>query len=145
MGDRYDRRARGGWRHPGLASLRPPPEIIGWGLSSRARIGHNQGPPLNEPVGDAFVRYRWRKAHREAWKNPSLSIIKLRVARAEAAGVTYRTYMLELLDSGRHLQAADVAKRSATPPRPPTSSGADGDSGKDDRTPKGQAAKPPAS
>jgi hypothetical protein len=143
MGDRYDKRARGGWRHPGLASLRPPPEIIGWGLSSRARIGHNQGPPLDEPVGDAFVRYRWRKAHREAWKNPSLSIIKLRVARAEAAGVSYRTYMLELLDSGRHLQAADVANRTA--PRLPTNSGADNKSGTDDRTPKRRAEKPPAS
>ena len=144
MGDRYDRRARGGWRHSGLVSLRPPPEIIGWGLSSRARIGHNQGPPLDEPVGDAFVRYRWRKAHREAWKNPSLSIIKLRVARAEAAGVTYRTYMLELLDSGRHLQAADVAKRSAIPPQPQINSRADSKSGKDDRAPR-RVAKPPAS
>ena len=72
---------------------------------------HNQGPPLEEPLADAFVRWRWRKAHREAWKNPPLSILKLRVARAEAAGVSYREYMLELLDTGRHLQASDVAKR----------------------------------
>lgn len=115
MGDRYDRKARGGWRHPGLKSLRPPSEIITWGLSAPARIGHNQGPPLEEPVADAFVRYRWRKAHREAWKNPPLSILKMRVARAEAAGVTYREYMLELLDSGRHLQAEDVAKRRTAP------------------------------
>ena len=28
-----------------------------------------------------------------------------------AAGVSYREYMLELLDTGRHLQADDVAKR----------------------------------
>jgi hypothetical protein len=66
---------------------------------------------LEEPVADAFVRWRWRKAHKEAWKNPPLSILRLRVARAEAAGVSYRAYMLELLDSGRHLQADDVAKR----------------------------------
>jgi hypothetical protein len=90
---------------------RPPPEIIGWGLPAPARIGHNQGPPLDEPAADAFVRYRWRKAHAEAWKNPPLSILRLRLQRAEAAGVTYREYMLELLDSGRHLQAEDVAKR----------------------------------
>ena len=114
MGDRYDRRVRGGWRHPALQALRPPPEIIGWGLSRPAPIGHNQGPPL-EPVGDAFVRYLWRRAHREAWKNPPLSILKLRVARAEAAGVSYRAYMLELLDSGRHLQAEDVAARTGAP------------------------------
>jgi hypothetical protein len=112
MGDRYDRGWRRRPRHPGLENLRPPPELIAWGLSSPARIGHNQGPPLeDEPVNDAFVRYRWRKAHAEAWKNPPLSILKFRMARARAAGVTYREYMLELLDTGRHLQAEDVAKR----------------------------------
>jgi hypothetical protein len=110
MGDRYDRDRRRGL-HPLLRGLpKPPPEIIGWGLVAPARIGHNQGPPLDEPVADAFVRYRWRKAHAEVWKNPPLSRLKWRVQRAEAAGVSYREYMLELLDSGRHLQAADVAK-----------------------------------
>jgi hypothetical protein len=113
MGDRYDRNRRRGL-HPALRNLpRPPPEILAWGLAAPARIGHNQGPPLEEPVVDAFVRYRWRKVHAEVWKNPSLSILKMRVARAEAAGVTYREYMLELLDSGRHLQAEDVARRKA--------------------------------
>jgi hypothetical protein len=116
MGDRYDRNRKKGL-HPALRGLKPPSEIITWGLSPR--IGHNQGPPLEEPVADAFVRWRWRKAHKEVWKNPSHSILKLRVARAEAAGVTYREYMLELLDSGRHLQAEDVAKRrAAATPQP---------------------------
>ncbi|MGE0848881.1 MAG: hypothetical protein AB7O44_04555 [Hyphomicrobiaceae bacterium] len=116
MGDRYDRNRKKGL-HPALRGLKPPSEIIAWGLSPR--IGHNQGPPLEEPVTDAFVRWRWRKAHKEAWRNPSHSILKLRVARAEAAGVTYREYMLELLDSGRHLQAEDVAKRrAAATPQP---------------------------
>jgi hypothetical protein len=116
MGDRYDRNRKKGL-HPALRGLKPPSEIIAWGLSPR--IGHNQGPPLEEPVADAFVRWRWRKAHKEAWRNPSHSILKLRVARAEAAGVTYREYMLELLDSGRHLQAEDVAKRrAAATPQP---------------------------
>ena len=110
MGDRYDRNRRRGL-HPALRALpKPPPEILAWGLTAPARIGHNQGPPLNEPVVDLFVRYRWRKAHAEVWKNPSLSILRLRMARAEAAGVSYREYMLELLDSGRHLQAQDVGK-----------------------------------
>ena len=113
MGDRYDRTRKRGL-HPALRGLpKPPPEIIGWGLSAPARIGHNQGPPLEEPVADAFVRYRWRKAHAEVWKNPPLSILKLRVQRAKAAGVSYREYMLELLDSGRHLQAGAVAKPRA--------------------------------
>jgi hypothetical protein len=116
MGDRYDRNHKKGL-HPALRGLKPPSEIIAWGLT--ARIGHNQGPPLDEPVADAFVRWRWRKAYQEAWKTPSMSILKLRMARAEAAGVTYREYMLELLDTGRHLQAEDVAKRrAAAKPQP---------------------------
>jgi hypothetical protein len=110
MGDRYDRNQRK-VRHPALRGLKPPPEIVGWGLTPAARIGHNQGPPLEEPIADAFVRWRWRKAYAEAWKTPSMSILKLRMARAEAAGVSYREYMLELLDTGHHLQAEDVARR----------------------------------
>jgi len=116
MGDRYDRNHKKGL-HPALRGLKPPSEIIAWGLT--ARIGHNQGPPLEEPVADAYVRWRWRKAYQEAWKTPSMSILKLRMARAEAAGVTYREYMLELLHTGRHLQAEDVAKRrAAAKPQP---------------------------
>lgn len=70
--------------------------------------GHNGGPPLEEVRPPLLVRYAWSRAHREAWKNPSMSIVKFRVARAEAAGVSYREYMLTLLDTGRHLQRADV-------------------------------------
>lgn len=109
MGDRYDR----GWnsrpRAPFVAGLRrPPPEIIKWGLPpAAATIGHNGGPPLDPPVNDLFVQYRWRKAHREAWKNPPYSIMMFRLSRAEAAGVTYEEYTAELLDTGRHLQAGD--------------------------------------
>jgi hypothetical protein len=40
-----------------------------------------------------------------------MGILKFRVSRAEAAGISYEDYMLELLDTGRHLQADDVAKR----------------------------------
>lgn len=93
--------------------MRVPRKIITWGLP--APIGHNQGPPLEEPVNDAFVRYRWRKAHKEVWKNPSHSIMMFRLARARAAGVTYREYMNVLLDTGRHLQKEDVEKQQSGP------------------------------
>lgn len=121
MGDRYDR--KGGQAGRGLAHLRgkPPPEILSWGLpDGRPEIGHNGGPPIEEPQGNLFVRYRWKKAHAEAWKTPSMGILKFRVARAEAAGVGYREYMLELLDTGRHLQAVDVAKRKVEPDKAKT-------------------------
>ena len=83
-------------------------------ILAAAEIGHNGGPPLDEAVNNGFVRWRWRKAYREAWRHPPLSILRFRMARAEAAGVTYRDYMLELLDTGRHLQAADVECGAAT-------------------------------
>ena len=114
MGDRYDRGRRKRPGHPGLAQL-PPPEIVAWGLPGPARIGHNQGPPLEAPANDIFASFCWRQAHADAWKNPPLSILRMRVAWAEAAGVTYREYMLELLETGRHLRAADVAKRRRKP------------------------------
>ena len=81
-------------------------------LTGHTDIGHNGGPPIEEPV-DVFVRYAWKQAHREAWRNPPMDILRFRVARAEAAGVSYRDYMLELLDTGRHLQAGD--RPSAAP------------------------------
>jgi hypothetical protein len=115
MGDRYERGWRSRPRHPGLDKLPPPPELMAWGLATPARIGHNRGPPLEEKPPDPFVHFLWRKAHAEAWKNPPLAILQFRVARAEAAGVSYREYVAELLDSGRHLQAADVAKRRRKP------------------------------
>jgi hypothetical protein len=84
-------------------------------------IGHNGGPPIQDAVNNGFVRWRWRQAHKEAWRNPPMSILRFRVARAKAAGVTYREYMLALLDTGRHLQAEDVARlrdKTARPTRP---------------------------
>ena len=107
MGDRYDRRLR----HRRFGLSLPPEPILTWGIGS---IGHNGGPPLTEEEpGYLWRRHCWTKAHREVWKNPSMGILKFRVARAEAAGVTYREYMLELLDTGRHLQKADVEARKA--------------------------------
>lgn len=108
MGDRFDKGYSWKPRRPFLGSLKPPPEILAWGLSPT--LGHNGGPPLDEPVNDAFVRYRWRKAHREAWKNPPHSIMMFRLSRARAAGVSYREYTAELLDTGRHMQAGDKKK-----------------------------------
>lgn len=109
MGDRFERSRLDRSPRPQWSKLRPP-EIRSWGLT--AKIGHNNGPPLEEEVNDAYVRYKWRRAHAEAWKTPSMSTLRFRVARAEAAGVSYREYMLELLDTGRHLQADDKDHRN---------------------------------
>ena len=113
MGDRVEKSRLVRGPRPLWATERTPPEIRNWGLA--AAIGHNNGPPIEDEPNDAFVRYRWKKAHAEAWKHPSFSILRFRVARAEAAGVTYRAYMLELLDTGRHLQAGDASTGRSIP------------------------------
>jgi hypothetical protein len=96
-------------------------------------FGHNGGPdlePTREPEDDdptgrlLFVKWAWTRAHDEAWKTPPLDILRFRVARAEAAGLTYREYMLQLLDTGRYPQAQDGgtgagAKRPLAKPGPP--------------------------
>lgn len=110
MGDRVEKSRLLGGPRPQWEKLRTPERIRNWGLPTGApppAIGHNNGPPLEEEVNDAYVRYLWKKAHADAWKNPPLGVLQFRVARAEAAGVSYRDYMLELLDTGRHLQAGD--------------------------------------
>ena len=75
-----------------------------------AGIGHNGGPPLDdeEPPGKLlFVRHCWKQAHAEVWRNPPRDILLFRLRRAEAAGLTYREYMLQLLDTGRYPRADD--------------------------------------
>lgn len=98
MGDRYDRPApawlkKWQFREPELA-LEP---------LSPAPIGHNGGPEL-EDSGYLWRKHCWTAAHKEAWKTPPLDVLRFRVARAEAAGLTYRDYMLTLLDTGRYPQ-----------------------------------------
>jgi hypothetical protein len=66
----------------------------------RIGIGHNGGPPLEmDGNGKLFL---WRKAVRKAWKTPPREIALRRLERAEAAGMTYREYTLEILERGRY-------------------------------------------
>ena len=65
-------------------------------------IGHNGGPPMEEEPGATARLLLWRQAHRRAWKTPPREIALRRLARAEALGLTYREYTLEILERGRH-------------------------------------------
>ncbi|MBU8536883.1 hypothetical protein [Falsiroseomonas tokyonensis] len=67
-------------------------------------IGHNGGPPLEEPDPDEGYRhYCWKRAHRAAWRSPGREIVLRRLERAEALGMSYRDYTLEILERGRYL------------------------------------------
>lgn len=108
MGDRFTRKRKGLGDRLMERRGKPPPEILAWGLGDAARVGHNNGPPLDDDApGYVWRRYRWAKVHAEVWKTPPLGILKFRMARAEAAGLSYRDYMLAFLDTGRHPQARD--------------------------------------
>ncbi len=72
--------------------------------------GHNGGPPLepepelllDQPDG-GYKLWRWRRAHKKAWKTPPREIALARLARAEELGMTYRAYTLEILERGKRL------------------------------------------
>jgi hypothetical protein len=68
-----------------------------------ARIGHNGGPPLDPVLADPDASWRmwcWKRAVKRAWKTPPREIALRRLARAEAVGMTYRQYTLEILERG---------------------------------------------
>ena len=67
-------------------------------------IGHNGGPPLDPPdAGESWRLFCWRKAHKKAWKTPPREIALRRLERAEALGMTYREYTLEIMERGKYL------------------------------------------
>lgn len=83
-----------------------------------AGLGHNGGPALDEQPfawGDApiSVYFAWKRAHDGVWKDVSVQTVKRRLKSAEALGLTYEEYVLELLFNGRHLQREDVARIAA--------------------------------
>lgn len=87
-------------------------------MGRRARgigIGHNGGPPLVEkphrpPWGRGGIGhfFQWKKAHRAAWRPASTDVLLQRQAKADALGLTYEEYTLEILERGIYLQSADT-------------------------------------
>lgn len=84
----------------------------------RIGIGHNGGPPLREKrrekrhvpewgTGGFKSYFPWRKAYRGVWKSTPREIMIRRDDKAEALGLTYEEYTLELLERGTYLQAED--------------------------------------
>jgi hypothetical protein len=84
------------------------------GMSAPIGIGHNGGPPLEDEHvpewghGGAYPYFRWKAAHRAAWKSVSRDVALSRLARAERVGLSYEEYTLELLERGLHLQPEDA-------------------------------------
>jgi hypothetical protein len=84
---------------PGVATR----NLAGEGLPG---IGHNAGPPLDPDEDPGVLSWRhwcWKRAHKRAWKTPPREIALRRLARAEALGITYHAYTLEILERGVYL------------------------------------------
>src|SRR3546814_7400607 len=81
------------------------------GRAARRMIGHNGGPPLETPRpwgNGSFTRYfEWKAAVEAAWKKLPAEIALRRMGKAEAIGLTYEEYTLEVIERGRFLQAED--------------------------------------
>lgn len=67
-------------------------------------LGHNRGPPLEnpDPGGASWRQWCWTRAHKRAWSVPR-EVALTRLARAEALGISYREYTLEIMERGRYL------------------------------------------
>ena len=98
---------RDGWKtHPYYGSITA--------MSSNLPPGHNGGPPLDDPhapewgTGGIGNYFEWKAAKRAAFKDVPADIAITRARRAEALGLTYDEYTLEILERGRYLQAADT-------------------------------------
>jgi len=72
--------------------------------ASAAGLGHNGGPPLEEPrEPQDWNAYCWRRAHRRAWMTPPREIALRRLRRAEELGMSYHDYQAVILDRGVYL------------------------------------------
>lgn len=80
---------------------------------------HNLGPALDDDQGpewgdgDIYIYTNWKAAHRKAWKPASRDVALFRLEKAEALGLTYEEYTLEILERGRHLSHADADRIDA--------------------------------
>ena len=81
-------------------------------------LGDTGGPALDDEGpewgdGDPYIYFNWKAAHRKAWKPASRDMALFRLEKAEALGLTYEEYTLELLERGRYLSGADTERIDA--------------------------------
>lgn len=78
-------------------------------------MGHNGGPPLADdarPWGPGSIGnyFEWKAAAEQAFKKVPAAIAVRRARLAEAVGLTYLEYQLEILERGRYLQPSDIER-----------------------------------
>jgi hypothetical protein len=78
----------------------------GWVLPLSEWLGHNNGPDWF--VDGLFIDYCWRKAQAKAWAAPCQEIDVRRARKAEEIGMSYRDYVLEILQRGHYPQKGEA-------------------------------------
>lgn len=83
-----------------------------------AGLGHNGGPPLDEHEpewgdGNAHIYFAWKRAHEAVWRKVPWATMLRRQRRADAIGLTYEEYTLEILERGRYLSEVDAERIAA--------------------------------
>ncbi len=81
-------------------------------------IGHNGGPPLDDRVpewgiGGVGNYFQWKAAKAAAFRAVPYDTVLRRAVKAEALGLTYDEYTLEILERGRYLQVGDTERIAA--------------------------------
>jgi len=78
-------------------------------------LGHNNGPDILE--GLRFKEWRWRTLQEAAFAPPDADTGRRWAQKAEALGLSYREYRLELLERGRHPTEEEAKRiRALRPP-----------------------------
>jgi hypothetical protein len=70
-------------------------------------LGHNNGPDWF--VDELYLEFCWKRSHARVWAPPTQEIGIRRARKAEALGVTYREFVLEILERGRYLDEQAAA------------------------------------
>ena len=83
-----------------------------------AGLGHNGGPPIDEHEpewgdGGAYVYFAWKRAHEAVWRKVPWETMLRRQRRADAIGLTYEEYTIEILERGRYLSDVDGERIAA--------------------------------
>jgi hypothetical protein len=71
-------------------------------------LGHNNGPGWDDD--ELFLDYCWKNAHRKVWTAPTPEVGIRRARKAASLGVTYRQYVLEIMERGRYLDEETAAR-----------------------------------
>ncbi len=79
-------------------------------------LGHNNGPDFLEHL--RFKEWAWTRARKAAFEPPNAETGARWARNAEALGLSYEEYRLELLERGRHPSDEDAKRIRKTRPSP---------------------------